>query len=199
MDSTEAGDVLLTSFSATAGVPYSGRRTAGCQSKMEGAMIAFVRALTYAAVFLSAALLILPDALLDFTGLARRPAVGLPQVLGAAIVVIGCTIVVTCVLAFAFVGRGTPAPFDPPRRLVVSGPYRWVRNPMYIGAGLALGGLTAWYQSAVLLGVTALFCAVTHMFIVLYEEPFLRRTFGSDYEAYCQRVSRWWPARSRPA
>jgi protein-S-isoprenylcysteine O-methyltransferase Ste14 len=64
---------------------------------------------------------------------------------------------------------------------------------MYIGAGLALAGASLFYQSlALLLYAFALFFA-THLFVVLYEEPTLRRTFGADYDSYCRRVGRWWP------
>jgi protein-S-isoprenylcysteine O-methyltransferase Ste14 len=100
-----------------------------------------------------------------------------------------------CIFTFVFVGKGTPAPFDPPRRLVIQGPYRWVRNPMYIGAALALAGAALFYQSLGLLGYAGLFLLITHLFVVTYEEPTLRRTFGKDYETYCGQAGRWWPRR----
>jgi protein-S-isoprenylcysteine O-methyltransferase Ste14 len=112
---------------------------------------------------------------------------------GTVVAVGGAAIAVWCILSFAVVGKGTPAPFDPPRRLVVRGPYAAVRNPMYLGAGLALGGASLVYQSLPLLGYTVAFFLVTHLFVVLYEEPALRRTFGTDYDSYCGRVRRWWP------
>ena len=64
---------------------------------------------------------------------------------------------------------------------------------MYLGAGLALTGAALFYQSVRLLSYAAAFLAVTHVFVVLYEEPTLRRTFDADYQAYCRRVARWWP------
>jgi len=82
---------------------------------------------------------------------------------------------------------------DPPRRLVVRGPYQFVRNPMYIGAGFALAGAALFYHSTAFLGYTALFVLVAHLFVVWYEEPTLRQTFGADYETYSRRVHRWWP------
>src|SRR5450631_479492 len=82
---------------------------------------------------------------------------------------------------------------DPPRRLVVRGPYRFVRNPMYISAGLALAGAALFYESLPLLGYIGLYFVATHLFVVWYEEPVLRHTFGQEYEAYCRRVRRWWP------
>jgi protein-S-isoprenylcysteine O-methyltransferase Ste14 len=105
----------------------------------------------------------------------------------------GAGIALWCVATFALVGRGTPAPVDPPRRLVVQGPYRVVRNPMYPGAGLALGGAALFYQSFPLLAYAGLFSLVAHLFAVWYEEPTLRRTFGREYDDYCRRVRRWWP------
>jgi len=125
----------------------------------------------------------------------RRPAsLGLTQVLGLVVVVLGAGLALWRILTFAFVGKGTPAPFDPPRRLVVRGPYRFVRNPMYIGAALALAGAALFYGSWTLLGYTALFLLITHLFVRLYEEPVLRRLFGAAYDAYCHRVRRWRPS-----
>jgi protein-S-isoprenylcysteine O-methyltransferase Ste14 len=106
---------------------------------------------------------------------------------------VGAAAALWCIFTFAFIGKGTPAPFDPPRRLVIQGPYRFVRNPMYIGAGLALAGAALFYQSWTLLLYTGLFFLATHLFVVVYEEPTLRRTFGAEYEAYCNRVGRWRP------
>jgi protein-S-isoprenylcysteine O-methyltransferase Ste14 len=156
-------------------------------------MFAVMRALMYAALFLSLVLVFLPAQVLSWAGVARPPAIGAAQMIAAALVVLGLALALWCVLAFAIVGKGTPAPFDPPRRLVVRGPYRFVRNPMYIGAGLALAGLALFYQSTALVAFVALFAVATHSFVVLYEEPTLRRLFGAEYEAYCRRVRRWRP------
>lgn len=109
--------------------------------------------------------------------------------LGAA----GAALALWCIRTFAFVGHGTPAPFDPPRRLVVRGPYRVVRNPMYIGAGLVLAGAALFYHPGPLLGYAGLFFLIPHLFVVWCEEPALRRAFGGEYEAYLRRVCRWWP------
>jgi len=115
------------------------------------------------------------------------------QVAGTVIGAAGGGVALWCVLAFAVVGRGTPAPFAPPHRLVTRGPYRFVRNPMYIGVGLTFAGAAVFYKSLPLLGYTGLFVLVSHPFVVWYEEPALRRTFGQEYDAYCGRVRRWWP------
>jgi len=80
------------------------------------------------------------------------------------------------------------------RDRVILGPYRFVRNPMYIGAGLALASAALFFKSGPLLGYTTLFFLATHLFVVSYEEPTLRQTFGQDYEAYCGKVRRWLPS-----
>ena len=158
-------------------------------------MFVLARAVTYAALFIGLVLIFLPARILSSTGLVRPSPIGVWQVAGMLVGAAGATLALTCILTFAFVGRGTPAPFDPPRRLVVRGPYRRLRNPMYAGAGLVLAGAALYYHSLALLGYAALFLIVTHVFVVLYEEPTLRRTFGKEYEAYCQHAGRWWPTR----
>jgi protein-S-isoprenylcysteine O-methyltransferase Ste14 len=151
------------------------------------------RAATYSALFIGLLLIFLPDRILSSTGIVQPAAIGASQVAGMFLGASGAALAITCIFTFVFVGRGTPAPFDPPRRLVVQGPYRVVRNPMYLGAGLALSGAALFYQSIRLLGYAVLFLLITHVFVVLYEEPTLRRTFDGDYQTYCQRVGRWWP------
>lgn len=158
-------------------------------------MFVLIRAITYATLFIGLVLVFLPAQLLPSAEFARPETIGAPQVVGMVVAAGGAAIALWCILSFAVIGRGTPAPFDPPRRLVVRGPYAVMRNPMYIGAGLALVGASLVYQSLPLLGYAAAFLLVTHLFVVLYEEPTLRRTFGADYEAYCRRVGRWWPRR----
>jgi len=156
-------------------------------------MLVLIRAVTYAALFVGFVLVFLPSRLLSQSGVIQPPVIGMRQLAGMIVVATGAAIAVWCVGTFAVVGRGTPAPFDPPRRLVVQGPYRLVRNPMYLGASLALGGAALFYHSLALLGYTGLFLLVSHLFAVWYEEPTLRRTFGNEYDDYCQRVRRWWP------
>jgi protein-S-isoprenylcysteine O-methyltransferase Ste14 len=158
-------------------------------------MFILARAVTYSALFIGFLLIFLPDRILSSTGIIQPESIGAWQVAGMFLGASGAALAITCIFAFVCVGRGTPAPFDPPRRLVVQGPYRIVRNPMYLGAGLALSGAAVFYQSMLLLGYAGLFLLMTHLFVVYYEEPTLRRTFDREYEAYCRRVGRWWPAR----
>jgi protein-S-isoprenylcysteine O-methyltransferase Ste14 len=156
-------------------------------------MFVFIRALTYATLFIGFVLIYVPDRLLSLSGIVRPVAIGAPQVAGMIVGTAGSAVALWCIVTFASVGRGTPAPFDPPRRLVIRGPYRFVRNPMYVGAGLALAGAALFYQSWLLLGYTGFFFLATHLFVVCYEEPALRQTFGQGYKAYTQRIRRWWP------
>src|SRR5881628_2809069 len=156
-------------------------------------MIVLFRALTYATLFIGLLLVFVPDRILAPAGIVRPATMGLLQILAMLIIVAGAALAIACVLTFAFVGRGTPAPFDPPRTLVIAGPYRWVRNPMYIGAGTALVGTALFYQSAALAGYALLFLLITHLFVLFYEEPHLRRVFGQPYEDYLRTVRRWIP------
>jgi len=106
----------------------------------------------------------------------------------------GAYIALRCVFAFAWTGIGTPAPWDPPRRLVISGFYRYVRNPMYIGASLVVIGETAlWGSLTAGLQYLLVFASLVALFVVLYEEPALRSQFGAEYEGYCRNVPRFLP------
>ncbi len=158
-------------------------------------MFVVARAITYASIFIGLVLVFVPAQLIAWSGIVRPAATGVSQVVGMVVGGAGAVLALWCVFTFAFIGKGTPAPFDPPCRLVVEGPYRLVRNPMYIGAGLVLTGAMLFYESLPLLGYAALFALITYFFVVLYEEPTLRRTFGTEYEAYNRRVGRWWPRR----
>jgi len=156
-------------------------------------MFVMIRAITYATFFVGFLLVYLPARVLASAGIARPPIIAAPQIAGMLCGAIGTVLALWCISTFATIGKGTPAPFDPPRKLVIRGPYRFVRNPMYIGAALALAGAALFYKSAPLLAYAAAFLVVFHFFVLAHEEPTLRRTFGADYEAYCQRVKRWWP------
>ncbi len=160
-------------------------------------MFALARALIYATLIVALILFLLPAG--GFSGSGTTPAgsLSLPQVAGVILGIAGVALALWCVAIFAWLGKGTPLPFDPPRRLVVRGPYRAVRNPMAIGVGTTLAGAALFYRSTALFAFTVLFFVVIHLFVVLYEEPTLRRQFGSEYEDYTRRVRRWWPRRPR--
>ncbi|MFN8519599.1 MAG: isoprenylcysteine carboxylmethyltransferase family protein [Chloroflexota bacterium] len=108
---------------------------------------------------------------------------------------LGVALYLWCLWLFAARGRGTPGPWDPAQRVVVVGPYRWVRNPMYLAVFLVVAGEALLFLSvplAVYLGLVAL---VVQLFVVGYEEPTLTRQFGDAYRTYLGRVPRWIPRR----
>jgi protein-S-isoprenylcysteine O-methyltransferase Ste14 len=144
-------------------------------------------------------LVLVPARILERSGIVRPAHLGAVECAGIVMGVAGGALALWCVPTFAVVGRGTPAPFDPPRKLVIRGPYRYVRNPMYVGAALALCGAALFYRSIPLFGYAGLFLLATHLFVVWYEEPTLARLFGADYEAYRARVGRWRTRRSTGA
>ena len=109
--------------------------------------------------------------------------------------VLGFAVALRCVWDFGWTGRGTPVPMIPPKRLVVVGMYRYVRNPMYVG--FAVGWVGLWivfgHANLKLMAAVAAVALGVHLFVLFYEEPTLRRKFGADYEQYCRNVRRWWP------
>lgn len=161
--------------------------------KASGFVFLAARTMVYAAFFIGFLLIYLPARVLTRSGIVSPAVIGVPQIAGIIVSTAGAVLALWCIATFVAVGRGTPAPFDAPRRLVIRGPYRYVRNPMYIGAGFALGGAALFYRSLALLSYAVLFLVAAHLFVVLYEERVLARTFGEAYQAYRGSVARWWP------
>ena len=124
---------------------------------------------------------------------SRSPASGTLFVIGLALLVVGAAIYAWCVWDFATFGRGTPAPIDAPKKLVVRGLYRYTRNPMYVGVLTVILGWAALFGTLRLLLYAAVVGTCFHLVILLYEERHLRAEFGGQYEAYCEQVSRWLP------
>lgn len=115
---------------------------------------------------------------------------------GLPLMVIGAAGLLWCIWEFFSEGRGTLAPVDPPKHLVLRGPYRYVRNPMYASVVTILLGESILFMSIRVLIEIAVFIALAYLFVAFYEEPVLRRQFGESYEKYLQTVGRWIP-RSR--
>ncbi|HEV8483964.1 MAG TPA: isoprenylcysteine carboxylmethyltransferase family protein [Blastocatellia bacterium] len=118
------------------------------------------------------------------------------QYLALLLLLLGTAVYLRCVWDFAVTGRGTPAPIDAPKVLVVRGLYRYVRNPMYVGVLLVVLGWSALFGSSALLIYAGSVGLFFHLFVVVVEEPILRRKFGESYEQYCSSVRRWLPGRS---
>ena len=123
----------------------------------------------------------------------RRPASGPALVLALVLLVLGGAIYAWCVWDFATFGRGTPAPIDAPKKLVVRGLYRYTRNPMYVGVLTVIVGQSVLFRTPSLLVYAGVVAACFHLFITGYEEPHLADAFGAEYDAYRSRVSRWLP------
>jgi len=107
------------------------------------------------------------------------------------LVVAGWTVLLICAREFARAGRGTPAPYDPPRSLVTSGLYRFTRNPMYVGVVTAIFGQALWFHSRDVVYYGIAMVIAFHVAILIYEEPRLTRVFGQQYLDYKRAVPRW--------
>lgn len=144
-------------------------------------------------------LVVLPGTFLFYVPLwvARFPGSFTPRgplfFLGIVFVLAGTVVLLWCMRDFVVRGRGTPAPIEPPRELVVQGLYRFTRNPMYVAGVFILLGHFLWSKAWVVLAYTAVVWLGFHLFVVLYEEPALTRQFGESYRAYCRQVPRWLP------
>lgn len=157
----------------------------------------WLRTLLFALTFVATVLVLVPRWILGADGRAHF-AVG-PARYGAGLLIgAGVVLMVWTWYEFTTRGRGTPLPLDPPRRLVVAGPYRYVRNPMYVAAILVLLGQATLHAAAPLLWYAAGFALAAHALVVGYEERTLARRFGADYAAYRAAVGRWLPRRLRP-
>jgi protein-S-isoprenylcysteine O-methyltransferase Ste14 len=115
------------------------------------------------------------------------------QAPGAVLMAAGAMLVLACGVLFTAHGRGTPAPFDPPRQFVAFGPYRWVRNPIYVGGVTLLVGFGLWRQSSSILLLAVALALALHLFVLVVEEPGLERRFGENYLRYKRMINRWVP------
>ncbi len=116
---------------------------------------------------------------------------------GVLPIALGATIYLWCAWDFTFAGRGTPAPIDPPKELVVRGLYLYVRNPMYVGILSILFGEALFFESRTLFEYAVIAFMCFYLMVVLYEEPVLKKKFGESYERYRHAVPRWLPWRTR--
>lgn len=113
------------------------------------------------------------------------------QYCAAGVIFAGATLLVQSVWVFARIGHGTLAPFDETDKLVITGPYRFVRNPMYVGVILILLGEAGFFWSLWLLGYAGMMLVFFDFYIIGYEEVRLRKRFGDDFETYMEEVCRW--------
>lgn len=118
---------------------------------------------------------------------------GLFSYLALPLWIMGALIIVWCSVDMVRKGRGTPAHMNPPKQLIINGLYRYVRNPIYLGALMFQLGYVLWFGSGMLIVYFLFFLLAYQILIVLIEEPILRHMFGEEYQAYCRRVPRWIP------
>ena len=112
---------------------------------------------------------------------------------GIILMIIGGALCLICILVFIVRGKGTPAVFDPPTEFVAVGPYKYVRNPMYIGGFILLIGFGLYYSSLSILIMSVVLLFLFHLFVVSFEEPQLEKRFGESYISYKDSVGRWIP------
>jgi protein-S-isoprenylcysteine O-methyltransferase Ste14 len=122
---------------------------------------------------------------------------GFLRFIGFVPVGVGLYFMLNMFVYFAVVGGGTPAPFDPPKKLVTQGLYRYVRNPGYIGGLLINLGEGLILESALVFVFAAFMFAIFHFFVIYYEEPKLKEMFGESYDEYLNTVPRWFPRFSK--
>lgn len=124
---------------------------------------------------------------------------GLTRALGVALIALAAPLFFRFLAGFVREGHGTPAPIAPTAHLVVGGPFQWSRNPGYVAVIALVVGQALVLGSASLLAYASLLALAFHGFVVVYEEPTLRRQFGAAYEGYCRVVPRWLPRLRAPA
>lgn len=105
--------------------------------------------------------------------------------------IIGTLMIIWCSVDMIQKGKGTPAHFDPPKKLIIKGLYRYTRNPIYVGAMCVLLGHIVWFGSGLASIYFFFFLLAYQILITFIEEPILRNMFGNEYEEYCKKVPRW--------
>ncbi len=155
--------------------------------------------LTTAATILvpGVAVVLVPYLILHATGGMSAPTVGILETLSILLALMGAGMVIWVSIVFVTHGRGTPIPIEPPKDFVGAGLYRFVRNPMYFGALLALFAEAIFFRSAWILLYAGMLWLALHTFTVFLEEPELERRFGETYREYRERTPRWIPRRPK--
>ena len=157
---------------------------------MESMLLA-LRSLLFVFLLPGTIAVLVPFHILRLTGHWKLPEVALTTLCAGAVTLLGAAVLLRCVWDFFAAGRGTLAPVDPPKQLVVRGLYRYTRNPMYNGVLAAILGQAWLFHSTALLAYAAMLWVAFHLFVVLYEERALETAFGERYRAYRSAVPRW--------
>ncbi len=158
-------------------------------------MLRWSRAFAFTVLVPGTVTVLLPYYILDGSASLQQLQWGPLVIAGGLVLLVGVGIYGRCLWEFVQKGQGIPAPIDHPKELVVTGLYRYVRNPMYLGVLTILIGEVLTLGSRALLVYAAVWLLVVHIVILVYEEPNLRARFGESYEQYCAHVRRWVPGR----
>jgi len=152
--------------------------------------VIWLRALSFVVAVQFTVIAVIPWLL---AGVGPRVPMSFLHLIGMVLLATGSLALLWCNWVFVVQGRGTAAPYDPPRALVAQGLYSYVRNPMYVSAVLIVLGAGLWTGAASLFGYAILLALSYYLFVCYYEEPCLQREFGAAYADYCAGVPRWWP------
>jgi protein-S-isoprenylcysteine O-methyltransferase Ste14 len=153
----------------------------------------FLKSAVATTVVPGTACFIVPCGILSAGYIPLNPQLGILQIAAIFIAILGGFMVIWVSIACVRQGMGTPIPIDPPIRLVFTGLYRYVRNPMYVGALLIVVAEAVYFGSPWLILYAVGLWAVLHTALIIFEEPQLKRCFGADYEQYLKEVPRWIP------
>lgn len=161
--------------------------------KITGRLMTTIKSIIFIIVLPGAVMFYIPYYVISLHSELFFPDTGVFRFMGVIPGSIGAAIGLWCVWDFINTGKGTPAPIDPPRHLVIKGLYRLTRNPMYVGVLLVLFGEILFFESTVLIIYLFLVWLLFHLFVIFYEEPTLKDKFGSAYIQYMESVPRWLP------
>jgi protein-S-isoprenylcysteine O-methyltransferase Ste14 len=156
-----------------------------------------LRSLVFTLVVPGSVTVWIPLLLLQSGGQPTSYEIGALQFIGVLPIALGAALYLWSVWDFASAGKGTPAPWDAPRQVVIRGPYRLTRNPMYVAVELILLGEAVVLERRLLAAYAGVIGLLFYLFVRYYEEPTLRRRFGATYEEYCRAVPRWLPGTKR--
>ena len=162
-------------------------------SSTQSSVALWAKSLLNAVLFFGIFMVLLPWAAHQLLPASLPPPVGVRVWLGAILLIAGLALWIPCLDAFSRRGEGTPLALDAPRKLVTSGLFGVVRNPMMIGELMVIWAETVYFASAGILVYAAVMTVAAQLLVVYVEEPELRERFGESYQAYCRRVPRWLP------
>jgi len=150
-----------------------------------------MKAILFTLIFPGSGTVLIPYLILKFTGVTQWPELNTLTIISLIFGFSGFIILFNCIWGFAFYGKGTLATVDPPKVLVVRGLYKYTRNPMYLAVLCILISEVVFFSNIYILLYAVAAFLLFHLFVVVYEEPYLRKEFGGAYEKYSLEIPRW--------